>query len=196
MANNCCTQPLPPSKLEGTILQDVVVKGDTTYDSAASQSIIELVEQLGLSDIDLTDVTLRGDTTYDADARDALITVVEQALGSDEDFRDQFLKTLLDAILNDEDLLEALKACIISSINRCDGSSHAVGDTLPTCDEMTAAITEEMAAIDDNLGKITTSTPRTTTETELPTTIVGNRAQVLGRPAGYLSFGGKLVPYY
>lgn len=41
------------------------------------------------------------------------------------------------------------------------------------------------------------ATPPGTTETPaLPTTMVGGRGQILGQPTGYLSIGGKSVPYY
>lgn len=192
MANNCCVTPAPPSVLEGTLLKDATLQGgviqsDVKIDAPAvpkgtaggdlggsypNPKVVKSTNQV------LETPVIKGEITTDSAAKEALVRLFVQAA------------------LDDEDLLEALKACIISSINRCDGSSHAVGDMIPTCDEMSAAIKTEISVIGNQLGKLTSLTPTKTEAPSTPTEMYGGRTAVMGAPKGFLAFGKNLVPYY
>lgn len=88
-----------------------------------------------------------------------------------------------DPVRGDPDKIAAL-------FQTCAGSPHEPGNTIPTCAEMGEAIEEalQFAAC---------AFPPATSETaELPTTLYGGRAALLGAPVGFLNVGGYRIPHY
>ena len=88
-----------------------------------------------------------------------------------------------DPVRGDPDKIAAL-------FQTCAGSPHEPGNTIPTCVEMGEAIEEalQFAAC--------AFPPATSEAAELPTTLYGGRAALLGAPVGFLNVGGYRIPHY
>lgn len=88
-----------------------------------------------------------------------------------------------DPVRGDPDKIAAL-------FQTCAGSPHEPGNTIPTCAEMAEAIEEAVAF------EACEFPPQTSEASELPTTLYGGRAALLGAPVGFLDIGGFRVPHY
>lgn len=88
-----------------------------------------------------------------------------------------------DPVRGDPDRIAAL-------FQTCAGSPHEPGNMIPTCAEMGDAIDEalQFAAC--------AFLPPTSEAAELPTTLYGGRAALLGAPVGFLNIGGYRIPHY
>jgi hypothetical protein len=88
-----------------------------------------------------------------------------------------------DPVRGDPDKIAAL-------FQTCAGSPHEPGNTIPTCAEMGEAIEEALQF------EACAFAPATSEAAELPTTLYGGRAALLGAPVGFLNVGGYRIPHY
>jgi hypothetical protein len=79
---------------------------------------------------------------------------------------------------------------IAALFQTCAGSPHEPGNTIPTCAEMGEAIEEALQF------EPCVFPPPMSEAAELPTTLYGGRAALLGMPVGFLDIGGFRVPHY
>ena len=183
MANNCCVTPVPPSTLTGTTIETPMLKGEISFDTAASKTVTETVitttttnETVREKLVDVLTPTILKQEIVQREIADAaletalsekvlaavearviknqdLINAIVQKITLDKEFVKGIADKVVDLLLNDDDTLHALKQCIIASINRCDGTPLAVGDSVATCDEVTAATTAIKADVRRALAK-------------------------------------------
>lgn len=102
---------------------------------------------------------------------------------------DNAKSSLADAL--SDDIMEV----VCSAFTNCAGAPLEAGNSLATCEEMTAAIEAAVAPT------ITSETPPSSgpssTGNILPATIIGvDRSQLLGKPVTYIKFGDYIVPAY
>lgn len=168
MANNCCVAPPAPTHLSGTVVEKPIIQGEVTFDTTSSKSVTETVitTTTNNSEVRETLVDVLTPTILQQElVKETIHTVAEELVMSkpvlsavealvvknqefintivskitlDKEFIQGIADKVVDQLLDDDDTLAALKQCIISSINRCDGTPMAVGDKVATCDELAA----------------------------------------------------------
>lgn len=168
MANNCCVAPPAPTHLSGTVIEEPIIKGAVTFDATSSKSVTETVISTTTNNSEVREalVDVLAPTLVEQEIVKEAIHAVANALVMsepvlsavearviknqefinaivskitlDKEFIQGIADKVVDQLLGDDDTLAALKQCIISSINRCDGTPLSVGDMVATCDELVA----------------------------------------------------------
>lgn len=88
------------------------------------------------------------------------------------------------------DCLTVNNDSVAGVFNDCNGAAHVAGASIPTCQQMNAAIADAIAL------PVVTTTIRNTTEPNLPTTVYGNRDGVMGKGDVMLKIGPYAVAAY
>lgn len=162
MANNCCVIPAAPTQLSGTVLEAPVIRGGVTMDATTATTVTDTVINTATSNQEtrntlanalVTPILAHSEVRHTIEAKTkevALSEEVQSAVEARVVGNEAFIKTIISRITNDQAFvqgiadkvssflldddaaLEDLKRCVIASLNRCDGTPLAVGDSVAT----------------------------------------------------------------